>query len=84
MVFTHPCYCCGGPLLGIGLAVARDYIPLLFHLCLPYNACISGDYQGVFQGSFGWFGLFRPGAVKAPKVKGLVFTISKVVFFSGH
>jgi len=69
MVFTRPYCYCGGPLLGIGLAVTRDYVPPLFHLCLPCNACILGDYQGVFQGSFGWFGLFGPGAARAPKVR---------------
>ena len=53
-------------LLGVGLAVARDCVPPSFHLCLPYNIYILGDYQGVFQGSFGWFGLFRPGAARAP------------------
>jgi len=52
----------------MGLAVARDCVPLSFHLCLPCNACILGDYQGVFQGSFSWFGLFGPGAARAPKV----------------
>ena len=52
----------------MGLAVMRDCIPPSFHLCLPCNACILGDYQGVFQGSFGWFGLFGPGAARAPKV----------------
>jgi len=53
--------------LGIGLAVARDCVSPSFHLCLPCNACILGDYQGVFQGSFGWFGLFGLGAARAPK-----------------
>jgi hypothetical protein len=41
----------------VGLAVARDCVPPSYHLCLPCDACISGDCQGVFQGSFGWFGL---------------------------
>ena len=58
-------------MLGIGLAVARDYVPPSFHLYLPCNVCILGDYQGVFQGSFGWFGLFRLGAARAPKVVGV-------------
>ena len=69
VVFARPCCCCGGLLLGIGLAVAHDCVPPSFHLCLPCNACILGDYQGVFQGSFGWFGLFGPGAARAPKVQ---------------
>jgi len=69
VVFARPCCCYGGPLLGMGLAVARDCVPPSFHLCLPCDACISGDYQGVFQGSFGWFGLFGPGAARAPKVE---------------
>jgi len=68
IVFARPYCCYRGPLLGIGLAVARDCVPPSFHLCLPCDACISGDYQGVFQGSFGWFGLFGPGAARAPKV----------------
>jgi len=68
MVFARPYCCYGGPLLGIGLAVARDCVLLSFHLCLPCDVCISGDYQGVFQGSFGWFGLFGPGAARALKV----------------
>jgi len=69
MVFARPYYCYGGPLLGIGLAVARNCVPLLFHLCLPCDVCILGDYQGVFQGSFSWFGLFGLGAARAPKVE---------------
>jgi len=44
VVFAYPYCCCGGPLLGIGLAVACDCVPLLFYLCLPYDICISGDY----------------------------------------
>jgi len=69
VVFARPYCCYGRLLLGIGLAVTRNYIPLSFHLCLPYNVCILGDYQGVFQGSFGWFGLFGPGTARAPKVE---------------
>ena len=52
----------------MGLAVAYNYVLPSFHLCLPCNVCILGDYQGVFQGSFGWFGLFGPSAARAPKV----------------
>jgi len=44
VVFTRPYYCCGGPLLGMGLAVARDCVLPSFHLCLPCDACILGDY----------------------------------------
>jgi len=76
MVFARPYCCCRGPLLGMGLAVARDCVPPSFHLCLPCDACISGDYRGVFQGSFSWFGLFGPGAARAPKV--LLVNIYKI------
>ena len=51
VVFARPYY--GESLLGMVLAVVCDCVLLLFYICLPYNACISGDYQGVFQGSFG-------------------------------
>jgi hypothetical protein len=57
VVFARPCCWCGELLFGVGLAVARDCVPPSYHLCLPCNACILGDYQGVFRGSFGWFGL---------------------------
>jgi len=79
VVFARPYYCYRGPLLGIGLAVVRNCVPPSFHLCLPYNACISGDYQGVFQGSFSWFGLFRPGAARAPKVEGFGAVIPMLI-----
>jgi hypothetical protein len=55
MVFAYSCY--RGLLLGVVLVDAREYEPPLLDVCLPCNACILGDYQGVFRGSFGWFGL---------------------------
>ena len=56
MVFTRSYY--RGPLLGVVLVDARECEPPSLDVCLPCNACISGDSLGVFQGSFGWFWSF--------------------------
>ena len=58
---------CGGPLLGVVLAVAREYKPLLFDMCLPCNAGILGGFSRCFSGFFlVGFGLFGLGAARAP------------------
>jgi len=65
IVFTRSCY--KGPLLGVVLVVAREYEPPSFNVCLPCNACILGDSLGDFSGFFlVSFGLFGPGAARAP------------------
>ena len=65
MVFAR--LCCGGLLLGVVLAVARECKPPSFDVCLPYDACILGGFSRCFSGFF-WlvFGLFGPGAARAP------------------
>jgi hypothetical protein len=58
---------CRGPLLGVDLAVAREYEPPSVDVCLPCDACILGGFSGCFSGFFlVGFGLFRPGAARAP------------------
>ena len=70
MVFARSCY--RGPLLGVVLAVAREYEPPSFDVCLPCDAGISGGFSRCFSGFFlVGFGLFGPGAARAP-----VYTIS--------
>jgi len=66
MAFARLYY--GGPLLGVVLAVTREYKPLLFDVCLSCDACISGGFSGCFTGFF-WLVLvfFGPGAARAPK-----------------
>jgi len=65
MVFARFYY--GGLLLGVVLAVARKYKPLLFNVCLPCNAGILGGFSRCFLGFFlVGFGLFRPGVARAP------------------
>jgi len=61
VVFAYLCY--GGPLLGVVLAVAREYEPLLFDVCLPCDACISGGFSGCFLGFF-WLVLVFLGRVQ--------------------
>jgi len=64
MVFAR--FYCGGPLLGVVLAVARECEPLSFDMCLPYDIGILGGFSGCFSGFFlVGFGLFRPGAARA-------------------
>jgi len=49
------------------LAVAREYKPPSFDICLPCDAGILGGFSGCFSGFFlVGFGLFRPGAARAP------------------
>ena len=58
---------CGGLLLGIDLAVARECEPPSVDVCLPCDACILGGFSGCFSGFFlVGFGLFGPGAARAP------------------
>jgi hypothetical protein len=65
VVFAHLYY--RGPLLGVDLAVARECEPPSVDVCLPYDACILGGFSGCFSGFFlVGFGLFRPGAARAP------------------
>jgi hypothetical protein len=53
----------------VDLAVARECEPPSVDVCLPCNACISGGFSGCFSGFFlVGFGLFRPGAVRAPNL----------------
>jgi hypothetical protein len=65
IVFARPY--CRGPLLDVVLAVARECEPPSFDVCLPCDACILGGFSkcilGVLVVSFG---LFRPGAARAP------------------
>jgi len=65
VVFTRSYY--GGLLLGVVLAVAYKCELPLFDVCLPCDAYISGGFSGCFSGFFlVGFGLFGPGAVRAP------------------
>ena len=65
VVFAH--LYCGGPLLGVDLAVARECEPPSVDVCLPCDACISGGFSGCFLGFF-WLVLvfFGPGTARAP------------------
>jgi hypothetical protein len=68
VVFTYLYY--RGPLLGVDLAVARECEPPSVDVCLPCDACILGGFSGCFSGFFlVGFGLFRPGAARAPILK---------------
>jgi len=58
--------CCGGLLLGVVLADARECEPPSFDVCLPCDACILGGFSRCFQGSFGWLWSFGLGAARAP------------------
>jgi len=74
------CSCCGGPLLGVVLAVAREYKPPSFDVCLPCDAGISGGFSGCFSGFFlVGFGLFGPGAARAPVL--LSSNISGAIYY---
>jgi len=54
-------------LLGVVLAVAREYNPPSFDVYLPCDAGILGGFSGCFLGFFlVGFGLFRPGVARAP------------------
>jgi len=44
--------CCGGPLLGVDLAVARECEPPSVDVCLPCDACILGGFFRCFLGFF--------------------------------
>jgi len=65
IVFTY--LCCGGPLLGVDLAVIRECEPPSVDVCLPCDAYILGGFSGCFSGFFlVGFGLFGPGVARAP------------------
>ena len=65
VVFAHLYY--RGPLLGVDLAVARECEPPSVGVCLPYDAYTLGGFSRCFSGFFlVGFGLFRPGAARAP------------------
>jgi len=68
MVFAR--LCCGGLLLGVVLAVAYEYEPPLFDVCLPCDACILGGFSGSFSGFF-WLVLvfFGLGAARTPFIE---------------
>jgi hypothetical protein len=58
---------CRGPLLGVDLAVTRKCKPPSVDVCLPCDAYILGGFSRCFSGFFlVSFGLFRPGAARAP------------------
>jgi hypothetical protein len=64
MVFAYLYY--RGPLLGVDLAVTREYKPPSVDVCLPYDICILGGFSRCFSGFFlVSFSLFRPGAARA-------------------
>jgi len=64
---------CGGPLLGVVLVVAREYKPPSFDICLPCNIGILGGFSRCFSGFFlVGFGLFRPGAARAPVLSSII------------
>lgn len=61
MVFAHSY--CGGPLLGVFLAVARECELPSFDVCLPCDACISGGFSRCFSVFF-WLVLVFLGRVQ--------------------
>jgi len=65
VVFAH--FYCGGPLLGVVLAVARECELPSFNVYLPYDIGILGGFSGCFSGFFlVGFSLFGPGIARAP------------------
>jgi hypothetical protein len=51
----------------VDLAVTRECEPPSVNVCLPCDACILGGFSRCFSGFFlVGFGLFRPGAARAP------------------
>jgi hypothetical protein len=65
IVFAYLYY--RGLLLGVDLAVTREYEPPSVNVCLPCDVCILGGFSGCFSGFFlVGFSLFRPGAARAP------------------
>ena len=54
---------CGGPLLGVDLAVTRECEPPLVDVYLPYDVCILGGFSGCFSGFF-WLVLVFLGRVQ--------------------
>jgi len=71
VVFTRSY--CGGPLLGVVLAVAHKCEPPSFDICLPCDACILGGFSGCFLGFFlVGFGLFGPGVARAPPIRYII------------
>ena len=64
------------------LAVARECEPPLVDVCLPCDAYISGGFSGCLSGFFlVGFGLFGPGAARAPNFLKLanIYNCTKVV-----
>ena len=77
MVFARLYY--RGPLLGVDLAVARECEPPSVDVCLPCDACILGGFSGCFSGFFlVGFGLFRPGAARAPPIQIYLYIASVI------
>jgi hypothetical protein len=55
-----------GPLLGVDLAVTREYKPPLVNVCLPCDIYILEGFSRCFSGFFlVGFGLFRLGVARA-------------------
>ena len=76
MVFARLCY--RGPLLGVDLAVARECELPSVDVCLPCDVYISGGFSRCFSGFFlVGFGLFRPGAARAPPMALIMEAISR-------
>ena len=70
MVFACSYY--RGPLLGVVLAVARKCELPSFDVCLPCDVGILGGFSRCFSGFFlVGFGLFGPGAARAPVFLGV-------------
>jgi len=61
VVFAY--LCCGGPLLGVDLAVVRECEPPLVNVCLPCDVCILGGFSRCFSGFF-WLVLVFLGQVQ--------------------
>jgi len=73
VVFARSYY--GGLLLGVVLAVAREYKPPLFDICLLCDVGILGGFSRYFSGFFlVGFGLFGPGTARAPAFPASVFS----------
>ena len=60
------CPCYGVLLLGVILAVTRDYILPLSDICLPCDAYILGESSGCFSGFFWMDWSFGLGAARTP------------------
>jgi len=85
VVFAYSYY--RGLLLGVVLVVARECEPPLFNICLPCDVGILGGFSGCFSGFFlVGFGLFGPGAARAPDLAYSLAYIYKNLLYvhSGH